>query len=67
MDLCHCVEPIIETNERGAQHCIKCKLWYDPKEWKRDPRRLRAERDALIEARETEQFVNDIISGRKKV
>lgn len=63
-DLCHCVEPVVSKSESGEQFCSQCHLWYIEKEWKRDPRRLRAARDAMIEAQQVDDIVKTIIYGR---
>jgi len=52
MDLCHCSIPLVKKHLQMPGHfCEVCGLWYDHKEWLKDPRRklIKTEIDALVD------------------
>lgn len=63
MDLCHCLHPNPQRTEDGVLFCARCQMWFDERQWKKDPRVRRA---AFFEARKLDEAheITDFILRR---
>lgn len=60
MDFCHCLHPNVRKIDK-VDSCAACGMYFDAKQWKRDPRvKTKAFREAII-LNEADEITNSIM------